>query len=90
MKHTKLIRLLYTRTVHTIYYPQQCACKQEAKQNMWTSLCTRVIRLSCSCGGGVAIMKEEMRGEKERASGSLNRRCLQRRREEVDKETMVC
>lgn len=35
-------------------------------------------------------MKEEMRGEKGRASGSLNRRCLQRRREEVDKETMVC
>lgn len=31
-----------------------------------------------------------MKGEMERLSGSLNRRCLQRRREEVDKETIVC
>lgn len=38
----------------------------------------------------MAIMKEEMRGEKEGFSCSLNRQCLQRRREEVDKETMVC
>lgn len=30
-----------------------------------------------------------MKGEMERLSGSLNTRCLQLRREEVDKETIV-
>lgn len=58
---------------------------------MWTGLCTHLCHTAAAvAGGGVALMKEEMRREKERVRGSLNRQCLQSRREEVDKETMVC
>ena len=55
-------------------------------RSLRTETCIPDERLSCSCGGGVATMK----GELERLSSSLNRRCLQRTREEVDKETIVC
>lgn len=48
------------------------------------------IAIQALCGGGVAITKEEKREGRGGVSGSLNRQCLPRRREEVDKETIVC
>lgn len=77
---TLSMRHYFTKSDETLYLCRAAKTRLHVDGGL-LPLCA-LVQLRCSCGDNVR--------RDERLSSSLNTRCLQRRREEVDKETIVC